>query len=64
MTTGLMMRRGDAMRYLGVGKEKFRAMVQCGALAEQHVRYRRGKPIDRALFLRSEVERIGRGGGK
>ena len=53
---GALMRRGEAMEVLGVGRKKFEAMLECGVLQAIHlVRDGKGYARDRALFRRAQV---------
>jgi hypothetical protein len=54
-----LMTRKEVMAALGVGKHKLATLVDCGCLTPRHFKIdEKGRPLDRAVFRREEVEAI------
>lgn len=62
MGTGLLCRRGEAMQMLGVGRRAFEKLVSAGVLQPRYLGKTGREKRGRAVYVRSEVERVG--GGK
>jgi hypothetical protein len=59
MGDALMLTRKDVLQALGISKTKLRTLVEAGVLAPVHlVIDETGRPRDRALFKRGDVEAI------
>jgi hypothetical protein len=59
MTTGVLVTRKDVMRVLGIGGWKMRSLVKCGVLTPvHHVVDEHGRPLDRAMYRKSELEAV------
>jgi len=54
-----LMTRKEVMAVIGIGRDKLRTLGECGLLTPVHlVIDEHGRPLDRAMFKRMDVERI------